>query len=307
MSLMVRKMAVADRAAVAELICVSTNFWYQIHGGTPIFSAEENADVFFDTYERLDPGCGLVVENPKTGRLSGSCFYHLRPTHVSLGIMNVHPNHVGRGVARAILERILQIADARTQPVRLVSSTENLDSYSLYNRAGFVPRAVYQDMLLSVPASGFSQRVPSNQLIREAVTSDLPGIAALDQRLCGIRRDPDYALFLDNAQGFWRLMVALDGPGNLCGWMASSGHRGCNMIGPGAAEDEDTALALLAAHLIYHAGRTPIILVPATAKKMTQTLYRWGAQNSELHFQQVRGVFSEIKGVHMPTFLPESA
>jgi hypothetical protein len=30
----------------------------------------------------------------------GSCYYRARETHVSLGIMNVHPNHFGKGVAR---------------------------------------------------------------------------------------------------------------------------------------------------------------------------------------------------------------
>jgi GNAT superfamily N-acetyltransferase len=307
MNLQVRKMLPADRAAVAELICCSTNWWYQTHARPAIFSSEQNADVFFDTYERLDPGCGLVVENPDTGRLIGSCFTHPRPTHVSLGIMNAHPNHAGKGVARLLLQHITSAADAAGKPVRLVSSAVNLDSFSLYNRSGFVPRMVFQDMFLSVPVTGLPHRVPGMDRVRDATRNDLAEIGALDQRLLGLRRDADYALFMHNQQGFWRLSVAVDAAGQLTGWMASSAHPGCNMIGPGLAVDEETALALLAFQLNQHPSRTPVFLVPATASRMTATLYSWGAKNCELHFQQVRGALAEVKGITMPTFLPESA
>ena len=97
------------------------------------------ARLFPETYEALDPGCTLVAEHPRTGRLMGSCFHHPRETHVSLGIMNVHPAYFGMGVARRLLRAITDDADARGLPVRLVSSAFNLDSYSLYTRAGFVP------------------------------------------------------------------------------------------------------------------------------------------------------------------------
>jgi len=94
-----RAMEPRDRNEVAELICVSTNYWYQKNRGTPIFSrGPEATEIFFDVYQALDPGCGVVAENPRNGRLMGSCFYHPREHHVSLGIMNVHPNYFGRGV-----------------------------------------------------------------------------------------------------------------------------------------------------------------------------------------------------------------
>ena len=62
--------------------------------------------------------------------------------------MNVHPNHFGRSVAGRLLRHIIEVADAKQQPLRLVSSAMNLDSFSLYTRAGFVPQAAYQDMIL---------------------------------------------------------------------------------------------------------------------------------------------------------------
>jgi predicted N-acetyltransferase YhbS len=301
----IRAMTSADRPAVAELIYRSTNAWYQTHARPPIFVSAQAADVFFDTYESLDPGCGLVACDP-AGKLVGSCFFHPRPTHMSLGIMNAAPDHAGKGVARALLTDILRrVADKK--PVRLVSSAINLDSYSLYHRAGFVPRAVFQDMFLAVPAGGLPHRVPGLESIRPARPSDLPAMAQLDADLLGIRRDPDYAFFLANRQNIWTTVIAADTSDHLTGWLTSNTHSGSGMIGPGLAADEPTALALLAYQLNHHAGRTPVFLIPATATSLTQTLYAWGARNCELHFQQVLGPCPPIRGIPMPSFLPESA
>ena len=100
-SIELRPMAPSDRAELAELIYLSTNTWYQRHGRPPIFSGgPATADLFFEVYEFLDPGCGVVAVSPHTGRLAGSRFFHPRPTHVSLGIMNVHPNYFGCGAGR---------------------------------------------------------------------------------------------------------------------------------------------------------------------------------------------------------------
>ena len=176
MSVTLRAMTPADRLAVAQLIHLSTNAWYQAHARPPIFASHQAADVFFDTYEQLDPGCGLVAQDPANGTLLGSCFYHPRPTHMSLGIMNAHPAHAGRGVARALLAEIIRLAEAQDKPVRLVSSAINLDSYSLYNRAGFVPRAIFQDMFLKVPPGGLPHRVPGSEHVRLARTDDVPAM-----------------------------------------------------------------------------------------------------------------------------------
>ena len=79
-----RQMTAADRAQVAELICISTNVWYQTHGRPKIFAGgPKSTAVFFDVYNAMEPGCGVVAVNGESGQLAGSCFYHPRPTHVS--------------------------------------------------------------------------------------------------------------------------------------------------------------------------------------------------------------------------------
>jgi GNAT superfamily N-acetyltransferase len=307
-SMRMRPMEPDDRSEIADLICVSTNYWYQSRGNPPVFSGGPTAtEVFFDVYQALDPGCGMVVENMRTGRLMGSCFVHPRETHVSLGILNVHPNYFGQGVARALLKYVTDLADQQDKPVRLVSSAMNMDSYSLYTRTGFVPRRAYQDMYLAVPDVGLNVADCDADQVRDASPADVEAIAALEMKLMGIRRPGDFRHFIENRQGFWHLSVIEEPRGQLAGFMASSAHPGCNMIGPGASRTPHQAAALLLAELNRHKGRRPIFLVPVDCEPLVRQAYQWGARNFEIHFAQVRGRDEVMQGVNMPTFLPETA
>jgi GNAT superfamily N-acetyltransferase len=302
-----RPMQTADRAEVAELICVSTNTWYQVHARRRVFSrGPAAAELFFDVYEALDPGCGLVAVSTRNGRLAGSCFYHPRPTHVSLGIMNVHPNYFGHGVARAQLGHIIDYARQQDKPVRLVSSALNLDSFSLYNRAGFVPQTIFQDLFLAVPADGFPHRTAGDQHVRPAALADVPAIDRLETELVGISRAQDYRYFVDNREGFWHVSVYADDRGGLAGFLASLGHPEFTMLGPGLARTPEQAAALLRAELDRYRGRTVLFLVPAQCTALVQQMYQWGAKNCEIHFSQVLGRCPPVQGIQMPTFLPES-
>ncbi len=174
-----RPMEPEDRSEVAELICVSTNYWYQMRGAPAVFPAGPEATaIFCEVYESLDPGCCVVAQNRRNGRLMGSCFYHPREHHVSLGIMNVHPNYFGQGVAAALLKYIIDYAERHDYPaVRLTQSAMNLDSYSLYTRAGFVPRSSYQDMIMEIPESGFPHQAPQGR-VRPATEEDVEAMMA---------------------------------------------------------------------------------------------------------------------------------
>ncbi len=302
-----RAMLADDRSEVADLICVSTNHWYRTHGGSDIFPAGPAAtEVLFDVYQALDPGCGLVAENRQTGRLMGSCFVHPRETHVALGTMNVHPNYFGHGVARALLRHITDFADRTNKPVRLVSSAMNLDSFSLYNRSGFVPRRAFQDMFLAVPESGLDCGAP-DPAVRDATREDVEAIVTLEMELLGIGRPADFRYFLESAAGSWRLSIYEGQGGTVQGFMASCAHPYCNIVGPGLARTPDQGAALLLAELDHHRGRRPVFLVPVDCPELVRQAYGWGARNCELHFSQVRGASSTAQCLEFPTFLPESA
>jgi len=300
-----RAMIASDFDAVAGLICDSTNAWYRAAGKPDIFpGGPESTRLFCDVYESLDPGCCVVAEDLATGRLAGSCFYHPRPTHVSLGIMNVHPDFFGRGIARKLLTFITDFADARRLPVRLVSSAMNLDSFSLYTRAGFVPRCAFQDMCLKVPGEGLPP--VAGHLVRPARPDDVTAMSDLEFEISHIRRERDYRYFLANRDGIWQASVVENPAGGIDGFLVSVNHPASNMLGPGVMRTESQALALIIAQLNQHRGRSPVLLVPVDCPWLVRELYKLGAKNVEIHFCQVRGEFAGFDGVVMPTFMPET-
>jgi hypothetical protein len=220
--------------------------------------------------------------------------------------MNVHPVYFGEGVGKALLAHVCDVADRAGKPLRLVSSAMNLDSFSLYTRAGFVPRLVYQDLLLTVPADGLGGSVAGRDRVRPATLDDVEPMAELELELSGISRRKDYRHFVENASGLWRPLVVEDRSGRLAGYLGSIDHPLFTMLGPGVARTEEDGLALLAAQLDGYRGRTPLFLVPCEASAIVRKLYDWGARNCELHVAQVRGEAPPFRGVSFPTFMPET-
>ena len=301
-----RHMTPDDRDEVSRLIYHSTNQYYVSIGRGPIFQGDElSPGIMFDVYERIDPGQGLVAVDDQTGQIIGSCFVHPRETHVSLGIMNAHADHFGRGVAREILQRIIEIADAQGKPVRLVSSCFNLDSYSLYTRAGFVPFNTFQDMYLEVPADGLAQPAPEGAAVRDATIDDVDAMAAIEKEVAGITRVEDYRYFINNDDGLWNVSVTGSADG-LDGFLVSCAAEASNILGPGVARTDSQAAALLHAELRRYPGRTPLFLAPVACGELVKTLYSWGARNCEMHVAQVHGQAQAPAGVILPTFLPET-
>ncbi|MFN0198306.1 MAG: GNAT family N-acetyltransferase [Planctomycetaceae bacterium] len=306
--LQIRSSTPADRFAVAELIYTSINVWYGRHGFPPIFRGGPHVtEVFFDVYQALDPDCCFIAENPRTGQIMGSCFYHPRPEHVSLGIMTVHPNYQGFGVGGALVKEITNYTDSRGyKALRLTQSACNLDSFSLYNRAEFVPRYAYQDMYLAVPENGLTVKAKGQDRVRPASLDDIPAMIELEREISGITREVDYRYCIDNQLGFWNAHVIESPSGRLDGFLISSGHAAVNILGPGVTRDDETAAALLLTALNCYPGRSPVFLIPVERDRLVRQMYDWGARNCELHFCQVRGEFQPFRGVNLPSFLPET-
>lgn len=302
-----RHMEDTDWMDVADLICVGTNYWYQTHGLGQIFgSGPESVRLFCEVYEALDPGHCLLAEDSQTRRLMGSCFYHPRETHVSLGIMNVHPNYFGRSVASRLLQYIIDFSEQAQKPLRLVSSALNLDSFSLYTRDGFVPQMAFQDMFIPVPEEGLDFNLPNTAQVRSATLEDVTAMAALELELNHISSTKDYAHFIENEAGIWHVSVYEAEGGHLDGFLVSVQHPGSNMLGPGIMRSTDHAAALIQSELNQNKGHAPVFLIPVAQTELVQTMYRWGAKNCEIHFAQVRGDYTPPTGIVMPTFMPET-
>ena len=295
----IRTLRIDEWDQLAGLIFHSTNDWYQKNLNRGCFGGDNPlvCRIFPEVYEALDPGCCLVAEID--GTLAGSCFYHPRDTHFSLGIMNADPAFSGRGVARALLQEIIKRAGDK--PVRLVSSALNLDSYSLYTRAGFRPLAIYQDMI--VPAE--VKLPPISKKVRNATLSDLPAILALEEDVSGISREKDWRYFLSDSSSTWRGFV-FETDGQMTGLLFSVNHPGSRMLGPGVMRDSDAAFELIIAQLAGFGDETPLFLVPANETTLIQNLYQLGARNCEIHLSQVLGEASPPSAITMPTFMPET-
>jgi RimJ/RimL family protein N-acetyltransferase len=308
MEFIIRRMGREDWAEVGELIYTSINYWYHTHGSGPKFlNGPESTQLFCKIYEDLDPGCCILVENPNTGRIAGSCFFHPRETHISIGIMNVHPNYFGLGAAKVIMREILDIAAKEEKPVRLVSSAMNLDSFTLYNRCGFTPRQTFQDMYIEVPSSGLNVEAPAlSGNVRDAQPEDATAIADLEQELVGIRREGDFAYFIENTDKWWHGSVIENENGYIDGFLFSVSNAASNILGPGVVRTEEQTLALLHAELNHNTGRSPVFLVPTDCRQLVDNLYGWGARNCELHFSQTLGEWNPQTGIILPTFMPET-
>jgi GNAT superfamily N-acetyltransferase len=304
-SFQLRAMRQDEWDEVAELICYSTNCWYERAGKPHIFASSKDTIAFCEIYEALDPGCCVVAEDSAADRLAGSCFFHPRQTHWALGIMNVHPDHFGRGIARRLLAHIIEAAEREDKPLRLVSSAMNLDSFSLYTRAGFVPRRSFQDMMIDIPATGLPIDL-SLARIRPAEIRDVPAMAELEMEIAHIRREKDYRFFIENAMNIWHTIVSEDPSGAINGFLTSIHHPAVTMLGPGVARSEDDAFTLIVAQLNHLKSTRPVFLVPCECASLVPRLYAIGCRNCELHFAQVRGRFEGFNGVVMPTFMPET-
>jgi GNAT superfamily N-acetyltransferase len=291
---------------IAELIYLSTNFWYVSQGKGAIFTgATDSCRIYPEVYNDLEPGCCFVIKRAHTKQIVASCFYHPRSTHISIGIVNVHPSYFGHGLARRMIEAVIKEANKANLPVRLVSSAMNLDSLSLYTRSGFVPRQFFQDMLCPVPEGGLDIAISPN--VRPATPADVPAIVALERQISGIERKKDWAYFIENTKQIWRVFVYEEkSTGEIVGVLGSVSCSASCIIGPGVATNATIMLALIYAQLNTMCGQTPLIITPADAPEIVHALYTLGAKNCETHIAQVYGDYTPPQGIVIPTFLPET-
>lgn len=287
---------------LAMLIHASLDVWHRTRLNMDRFGTDwKPFRLIGEVYEALDPGC-CVVATDETGALIGSAFFHPRETHVGVGVVSVHPMAFGRGVGRALMEEIIRIADGK--PLRLVSSAMNLDSFSLYTRLGFVPQITLQAVTLTVPADGLPG---AGTRMRAATIEDVPAIADLELRLNGIRKEQDYRFFVENKSGCWRLAVIENPDGKLAGFLAASAHPTDHLLGQGVAVDEATMQELVHGMLDRHfRGQHVVWLVPVGCSGLVRQAYAWGARNRETHLLSVLGDAPPMRGITLPTFLPES-
>ena len=299
----------SDRDEYAALVHGSFNSWYWKKGwGADYFRCPPvDAAVFYDIYNDLTSSGSVAAVDRKSGRLAGACFYHPREHHVSLGIMSVHPDYFCRGIGKALVRHIVDFAEANGyKSLRLVGSAINMDSLSLYNKAGFVPVKSYLDMVIQVPVGGGLPAVPGADTVRDAVTGDAISMGCLEMEVSGIKRPQDYLYAIENRRGIFEVKVIENAAGSLDGFMISIRHPALNMVGPGVGRTEEACAALICASLGRFRGQQVLSVIPMDCGKLARQMYAWNARNVETHLYQVRGEFKPFNGVSIPSFLPET-
>ncbi|MFI3155625.1 MAG: GNAT family N-acetyltransferase [Methylococcaceae bacterium] len=307
--MLLRPLTGDDRYAYAYMLHRSFNTWYGAHGWpSDYFScAPEQAGIFLDIYNDISPGGSIAAFDSNSGNLMGACFFHPREHHVSLGVMSVNPDYFQRGVGRVLVNHIVDFTESNQYAaLRLVSSAINMDSFSLYNRSGFIPHGSYHDMVLPVPIAGLHVRYPLRDRVRVAASTDVAAMTALETEVSGISRVNDYRYAIENPRGVLQALVLEGIDGAIDGFMISIKHPALNMLGPCVARSEKATLALLLQATERFRGATPLFVVPMDKRELVETLYDWGARNVETHLFQVRGKFQAFNGVSLPSFLPET-
>jgi GNAT superfamily N-acetyltransferase len=294
---------------VAALLHRSLVNWYEtrLSEGHRFGTSSSGFRIFPELYGALDPGEAICVRDAR-GSLRGVCFVHSRETHISIGIVATDPEFSGCGLARRMMEVAMDRARAEHKPVRLISSAMNLDSFSLYTRLGFVPGSLFQDIEIVVPEAGLPHPPPLGvDCIRPALSTEAGRLADLEFKLQHIRREKDYAFFLNDTSGHWQVWVYENKAAELCGFMVSSQHPDWSMIGPGTAVDAEIAKALVWKSLDHRRGKSTVILAQGSAPSLVRALYAWGGRNIELHLSQSTAPIGATEGITFPTFLPETA
>lgn len=309
-SIILRPLKDTDVAEHADLLYSSFNSWYWKHGwGKDYFGCKpQDTSIFYDIYNDLTPGHSVAAFDQATNRMLGSCFYHPREHHVSLGIMSVHPNYGGRGIGRQLVNHILDYTkDNNFKSCRLVSSAINMDSFSLYNRAGFIPRVTYHDMVINVPETGIGNvNIKGEEHVREAVINDVKQMGELEMEVSGIKREIDYRYAIENPRGALHAIVYENDQKTLDGFMISVKHPALNMLGPCVARSEEIAIALIRKEIERFKGTWVLFSISMEKRKMVEQMYAWKAINVETHLKEVWGEFTGFNGISMPSFLPET-
>jgi len=309
-SMLLRPLQDSDVSEYAELLYGAFNFWYWKHGWGKNFlncHPQETA-IYCQIYKDINPGCSVAVFDENNGRMMGVCFYHPREYHVSLGVMSVHPNYGGQGVGRQMINHILTYTREHDYDAcRLVSSAGNMDSFSLYNRAGFVPYLSYQDMVITIPETSLgSIPIAGTDCVREANLSDIDQMGLLELEVSCIKREIDYRYAIENPRDIFHASVYVNHQQQVEGFMISVKHPALNMLGPCVARTEAIAIALIRQELERFNGSQVLILIPMDKRKIVEQMYAWIAINVETHLYEVWGKFTGFNGVNIPGFLPET-
>lgn len=153
-----------------------------------------------------------------------------------VGLMGVDPAQQRRGIALALMERLLAFVDARHCPAVLLDATPA--GAPLYARLGFVDRDEALAFQCEAPAA--TPSASASPITVEPLTAAvLPALVAFDAARFGAQRTAVLAQYL--REGPERAFIARDEAGAISGVLIAQGR----LLGPWVAATPATAAALL--------------------------------------------------------------
>jgi len=184
----------------------------------------------------------------------------------SIGSVGVRPEARRRGIARALMDRLLAWLEAAGRPVAVLVATEG--GAPLYTRLGFeedgATLVFRRDEAAPRPEPRFSARV---SVLR---ADDLPALARFDAPIFGASRPAALASYV--ADDPRRALVARDGTGAITGYLVAQQQT----LGPWAARTSEDAEALLAHALTLPFDGVARAIVPSANGDAARLLHRYG-------------------------------
>ena len=125
-------------ADAGELLTLQRACWVQEQAGNPGVEIDALTESLDDVRAWVAEGLTLVARSD--GRLVGAVRGRVRGTTWDIGRLMVAPDLQGRGLGRALLERISGLAPAGTTDLELFTGAGSLRNQRIYKRAGFTTR-----------------------------------------------------------------------------------------------------------------------------------------------------------------------
>lgn len=204
-----------------------------------------------------------------------------------VGQMGVLPEFQRRGIARALMERVLAWVDERGCPVTLLDASDA--GYPLYAQMGFtmddrvVQLALAGAPNVDTPAPGRApERAPGQVWVDVMRRHDLAEVIAFDTPRFGAERGAVLAAYL--ADGAGRAFVARDERGEVCAFLFAQAR----LLGPWVAAAPADARALLARALALPFAGAPLVIAPEANGAAQALLARYGfaAQRTLRHMRR---------------------
>ena len=181
-----------------------------------------------------------------------------------IGLMAVLPALQRRGIASAIMDRLLAWIAAHGCPTAMLDASHAGER--LYEKLGFVD----DDTVFQYFQDDCAVRPRPPERVGPLLEADLAALEAFDTPIFGASRAAVFATFLGDLPD--RAFVARDESGALAGYVFAQPQT----IGPWAARGPAEAEALLAAALALDFEEAPRVLIPGANSHGAGLLLRYG-------------------------------